>query len=177
MIRVRRRNGRIEVPALRPAQRDRMLQLAEQYVSLAQEHEGKTRGELNTACEQVPYHETDYKLVKGLRKLVFDRCDFEVRDDVDPRVLRRDLFRRAAAVRQAMADGDSFDRQGVLDETGRESKLTSDEVVDALYADLKENHRLASFKRISPPSLVDGYEMAQKQAVLLRATKVVVQLH
>ena len=176
LVRVRRRAGRIETPPLRAAEKQRLLGVAERYVAAARAGVGDTRAAFAAACDDVPHHPTDYRLVRGLRKLVEDRCDFQARDDVDPPALRRTVFGRAAAVRRALDDAGRFDPDPVVAAAAAELDLPAGGVRDALFADLKENHVLTRFDAVAGPALVAAYETAQKQAVLLRAVRVVVTL-
>ena len=176
LVRVRRRAGRIETPPLRAAEKERLLVVAERCVAAARAAVGGTRAAFEAACDDVPHHPTDYRLVRGLRKLVEDRCEFEVRDDVDPPALRRTVFERAAAARRALRDAEDFDPEPVVAAAAADLGLAAQDVRNALFADLKENHVLARFDVIGGPALVAAYETAQRQAVLLRAVRVVVTL-
>ena len=176
LVRVRRRAGRIETPPLRAAEKERLLVVAERYVAAARAAAGGTRAAFEAACDDVPHHPTDYRLVRGLRKLVEDRCEFEVRDDVDPPALRRTVFERAAAARRVLEDTEDFDPEPVVAAAAADLGLPAPDIRNALFADLKENHILARFDAIGGPALVAAYETAQKQAVLLRAVRVVVTL-
>ena len=174
LVRVRRRAGRISASPLRRAERERLLAAAGAYVAAARAAVGGTRGAFESACDDFPSTATDYKLVKGLRKLVRDRCTFEVRDDVDPPALRRAVFAQAAAARRDL-DGDAaFDRDGVIAAVAARLDLAADDVPDALFADLKANHVLTAFDAIDGPALVEAYELAQQQAILLRAVGVAI---
>ena len=176
LVRARRRGGRIEVPALRPAEKSRLLVVAERYVALARGAVGDTRAVFEAACDDVPYHPTDYRLVQGLRKLVRDRCVFDVRDDVDAPAVRRVVFSRAAAARRALDDAETFDPEPVIAAAAAELDMRAADVRDALFADVKENHALTRFDAIGGPALVAAYEATGKQAILLRAVRVVVTL-
>lgn len=176
LVRARRRGACIEVPPLRAAERDRLLTVAERYVAAARAAVGDTRAVFEAACDDVPYHPTDYRLVRGLRKLVQDRCVFEVRDDVDPPALRRTIFSRAAAAWRALNDAATFDSEPVMAAASAELGLAAPDIRDALFADLRENHILSRFDAIGGAALVAAYELAQRQAILLRAVRVVVRL-
>jgi len=176
LVRTRRRAGRIEAVALKPAERQRLGPVAELFVGITEAHVGRTRAELDAALDDVPQRATDYKRTKGLRKLLFDRCTFEGRDDIDPRELRRAVFARAAAARRQLDDGSSFDRAAVLAAAAAEHGLTVEQIDGALFADLKDNQRLVRFDAVDGEVLLNAYDMAQHQAVLLRATRVVVTL-
>ena len=174
LVRVRRRGGRIEARPLPRAARERLLAAAEGYVAAAQSGLGRPRAAFEAACDDVPCEPTDFKLLRGLRKLVEDRCTFETRDDVDPPELRRAVFACAAAARRALGDEAAFDPEAAVAAAAGESGLPASEVRGALFADLKAQHVLARFDAVSGPALVAAYETAQHQAILLRAVRVAV---
>ena len=174
LVRVRRRGGRIEARRPGRAQRERLLAAAEGYVAAAQAALGGTRAAFEAACDDVPGEPTDYKLLQGLRKLVEDRCVFETRDDVDPPALRRAVFALAAAARRALDDGARFEPDPVVAAAAAECGLPARDVRDALFADLRAHQVLKRFDAIGGPALAAAYEIAQHQAILLRASRVVV---
>lgn len=176
LVRVRRRAGRISVPPLRPPERERLLAAARRFVALARAHVGQTRGAFAAACDEVPVEPTDYKLLKGLRKLLEDRCTFEPRAAVDPPELRRQVFAHAATARGALGDQQPFDRAAVLAAAAAACGLTPAEVEQSLYADRDDQHVLVAFAALEAAALVELYELAQQQAVLLRALRVTVEL-
>lgn len=176
LVGARRRGGRIEVPAPRPAARQRLLTVAEGYVAAARAAVGGARAAFEAACDDMPHHPADHRSVRGLRKLVEDRCVFEVRGGVDPPALRRAVFTRASAARRAAGDAERFDPEPVLAASAAELGLPARDVRDALFADLQENHVLTRFDAIGGAALVDAWETARKQAILLRAVRVVVTL-
>lgn len=174
LVQVRRRGGRIE--ARRPGRvvRERMLAAAEGYVAAARASLGGTRAAFEAACDDVPSEPTDYKLLRGLRKLVRDRCVFETPAGVDPPALRRAVFARAAAARRVLGDEESFEPEAVVAAAAAECGLPAPDLPDALFADLNEQQILTRFDAIGGPALVAAYETAQHQAILLRAVRVVV---
>jgi hypothetical protein len=176
LVRVRKHKGALSVPPLKPAQRARSLAVAQAYVALALDHVGRSRGELEEAWDAVPHSPTDYKLVKGLRKLLADRCEFTPPAAFDPIELRRALFSRAAAARAALADDARFDRDAVVRDAAAELGLDCELVADGLFSDLKEHHRLMRVTEPSGAALVERYELAQEQAVLLRAVRVTIDV-
>lgn len=176
LVRVIRRSGRLHVPMPRPAQRSRLVELATTYTQLAREHVGRTRAELTGALDAVAHEAADFKASRGLRKLVEDRCTFEPCADLDPPVLRRELFSEAASARRSVPGDGTFSRRAVLESVASRLGIGVDDIEAGLYADLRENHRLREFERIDGPALVDAYERALVQAVLLRALRVRVKL-
>jgi uncharacterized protein len=180
-VRVRRRKGRITVPPLSDDERARLLDAASHYVAAVERCHGRTQGELLAACDEHPSVATDFKLLRGLRKLLFDRCTFAPASGIEPRSARKVVFGLAAQQRRASAA--TFDATAILTDAARLlagdaalPQLTATDVEAALFADLHENQRLAAFEALDAAALVRTYELAQHQAVLLRALRVVVKL-
>ena len=76
--------------------------------------------------------------------------------------------RRAAA----LGGADRFDRAAVLAVVARERGTSPEAIERTLFADLRGSHVLVSFAKLPAHSLVELYENAQAQAVLLRAVRV-----
>ena len=172
LARVRRRGDRISAAELTARQRERLLPAAERYTRAAKRSVGKTREQFETDCGEAPADPTDYKIVKGLRKLVEDRCAFETQSAADPLELRRAAFARAARLRRMLDAPERFDADAVLKAEAARLQLSEEETRFALFADLKENQVLTSFRSIGAVGLLDAYDMSLKQAVLLRAARV-----
>jgi uncharacterized protein len=151
--------------------RERAVALAGAYLSLAEGQVGQPRGALLEAFRGVEVAAREQKLAKGLAKLVLDRCQFEERTTLDPPALRRELFLAAAAARKAEV-GSGLERTSLLARVAADRHTSVEDVESALYADLPDAHLLGGFEAISAEALVDGYDVAQVQAVLLRAVKV-----
>jgi predicted nuclease of restriction endonuclease-like RecB superfamily len=70
----------------------------------------------------------------------------------------------------------SFDRQAALGEAAGELGIPVEDIERGLFADLRSEQQLASFKDITPERLLQRYNVALAQAVLLRATSVQVKI-
>ncbi len=112
----------------------------------------------------------------GLRKLVEDRAEFAEDTPIDPAELRAEVFAEARARVAGGRARATFDRARVLAGVAEARGLTADDIERGLYADLRAAHVMKDFRKISPVRLVEAYELAQPQAVLLRAVKVVVEV-
>jgi predicted nuclease of restriction endonuclease-like RecB superfamily len=172
MVRAYQRAGQLHVRPLKPAERTRAVELAGQYLALARACLGRTRGELEESFQVVPFAARERKIALGLRKLVLDRCDFEVEEDCDPAALRVEVFGRASALRRALGAGEELDRNAVLEAIAAERQTTAAEIERLLYVDLRSAHRLLGVRGLPAEMLAGEYEMAQAQAVLLRAVQV-----
>src|SRR5262249_22965665 len=70
----------------------------------------------------------------------------------------------------------AFDRAAVLREIADGLQMTPDAVDQGLFADLKSEQRLVRFDDISAERLLQRYNVALAQAVLLRSTGVTIQV-
>jgi hypothetical protein len=145
-------------------------------IELARAHVGKTRAELDEVLDAVVGGAKDRKLADGLAKLIWDRAELAEAAAIDPEELRHEVFVRAQAGWQQTGEGDRFDRAAVVAAIAGERGITVEELERALYADLREAHVVTAFPSITAPRLVEAYDLAQPQAVLLRATRVVVEV-
>ncbi len=143
--------------------------LAERLLDLFRGQEGQTRGELEDAQREAIGDDPGQLVHQGLAKLLEDRCEFSVVSGHPPEQLRELVFRRAAEAR--LAEG-PFDRVAVLNGISAELGLELPVIEEGLFADLKSEQRLASFKDITPERLLQRYNVGLAQAVLLRAVRV-----
>lgn len=176
LVHARRQKGQLFLVPLGARERE-AHGLARELLVTAEEMIGQSRQELEAAWDAIPIEPRDRKLKDGLCKLIEDRLAFDVETAVDPVEVRRKVFVRATIARRAGA----FDRAAVLAEAAEELGLTAAAVDQALFCDLKNAHvvRPKQPGELVPggvEALVSGYDLAQRQAVLLRATEVVVEL-
>src|SRR5918997_4753673 len=71
------------------------LQAAADLIGIFKEHEGHRRAELDEALQEYVGVGTDYRVLRGLIKLLMDRCTFETACGADPVEIRRILFLKA----------------------------------------------------------------------------------
>jgi predicted nuclease of restriction endonuclease-like RecB superfamily len=164
-------------------------EVAERLLDLFRGAHQRTRGELEEAVLEAFGDAPNPLVHQGLAKLLLDRCEFEVAAAHPPEQLREAVFRIAAAHRRTtplvpVAEGAeaeppvlrNFDRSAVLQEVAAGLGLEPDAVVNGLFADLKSEQRLVSFEDITAVRLLQRYNVALAQAVLLRAVGVQVSL-
>jgi uncharacterized protein len=173
MVRVRYARDRI-VPHYLNVDDTNWRALAERLLELFRGQEGRTRGELDEDQREAFGDDPGQLVHQGLAKLLEDRCEFEVVSDHPPEKLRETVFRLAAADRKksSVATPTPFDRLGILSQAATELGITTDELDASLFADLKSEQRLSKFKDISPEHLLQRYNVALAQAVLMRSTRV-----
>ena len=184
MVRVRYARDRI-IPHYIDTTDPTWIETAKRLLELFRGQEGKTRGQLEDEQREVFGDDPGQLVHQGLVKLLADRCEFEVSSDHPPEKLRAAVFRAATRRRQhaslvtsSPASDDlravvaAFDRTAVLQEVASELGLTAEAVDQGLFADLKSEQRLTRFKDVSAERLLQRYNVALAQAVLLRSTRV-----
>ncbi len=176
LLRVKRQGGLVLPRYLRGATHRRLVPAAAELIAQVQARLGATRDEIEDALSQVDHAPGDRVIVLGLRKLLLDRCDFTAPEGVEPQELREAVFLRAAAERRTLSATDVFDRARVLAAVAAELGIDAADVEARLFADLRKNERLSSFRPIDAEALLHRYDVALAQGVLLRATRVEIAL-
>ena len=176
LVKARRHKGELIIVDLDKKARERARDLAAVFLRIVEQHVGKTRDELEEALAEVDVGPRDKRVGDGLIKLLEDRSDFDAPVELAPDDLRRDVFLRAAAARRELEEGSVFERDRVLAQVGAERGLSAEALEGAMYADLRGSHRLKKLEAASPDALVEHYQGAQAQAVLLKAVRVVVEV-
>src|SRR5215210_4289324 len=115
------------------AEDEEYLRAAEDLVALFESHRGRTRAALEESLQEYVGTGTDYRILRGLIKLLTDRCEFETSAPAEPSEVRRALFLKARA-RHPIVNAES--RTELLGEAAREFSCEPAALVDALYADL-----------------------------------------
>jgi predicted nuclease of restriction endonuclease-like RecB superfamily len=163
-----RRGNRIS-PRYLQSDDPRHLQTAADLALIVEQHRGRRRAELERALDEYIGAGTDYKVLRGLIKLLTDRCEFETAGAKDPAEIRRALFTKAASHHPVVADDQL--RQRLIAEVAAELECSPEEVMAGLYADLSGNQRLVAFEETSAEDLLDRYNLAQAQALLYRCSE------
>ena len=142
--------------------------LAARVLGCYQGHVGEQRGALTEALRELERDSGDFKLVRGLAKLLEREATFEARATLDPRRARRAAFEAG--------------ERGVVTEAEREEALataadsldaTPEAVATSLYADLDDRQVLATIDRAwEPAALVDQYNLSLAQTALFDATEI-----
>jgi len=176
LVNARRRGDRLQIVPLDPAARARVEELAAVYAEIARGHVGRPRDELEATWGAVEVASHERRLADGVLKLVNDRCQFEPPSEVDPTALRGEVFLRASAARRALAAGAVLDREAILAEAASVCGVAPADAERLLYSDLRGAERLRAVEPIRPARLAADFDLAQTQAVLLRATRVVAEV-
>ncbi|MEJ7731215.1 MAG: DUF790 family protein [Polyangiaceae bacterium] len=176
LTRVRKKGEAVVPRFLKKDERARAAALAERYLGIFAAHVSKPRNELEAAKRSVEVSAADRVLALGLWKLLEDRCAFEAVSALDPEQVRRAVFLAAARAHYGLELRVDFDRAAVLAEVAPALGTDAAGLDDALYADLRGSERLESFDALPVEALLQRYDVALAQGVLLRASKVVVHV-
>ncbi|MBI4699676.1 MAG: DUF790 family protein [Deltaproteobacteria bacterium] len=176
LLRARLQGGRVLPRYLDARAQRRLLPVAERLVTAIERLRGAPRFEVEAALDEVPVLSGDRVAVLGLRKLLLDRATFIVAPGPPPAEVRAKLFWLAAARRRELGPGEKLERSEVVGRAAAELGTSPAKVEQRLFADLRENELLVSFRRISAEGLLGRYNVSLAQGVLLRATSVAVEL-
>lgn len=151
---------------------------AAELIDLFQAHVGRPRGALDEAIEARVAGRPDPKLDRGLVKLLEDRSTFRGLSPDEAAARRRAVFAAAAEARRAAdpARDAPFDRAAVLAGVAAALGTTPARLDAELYGDLRENEVLEAWDALGPDELVERYNLALAQAVLLRALRLRVRV-
>lgn len=168
LLRVTLRKGVLKPTYLKP-KNERAAALAEALLAMYRDAAGSSREELDEWLQELIGDAPDFLLTRGLAKLLDDRCTWTSEALVAPDALRRALY-DAASRRPKPA------RAAIIEEVGAAFSLTPAQVEASMFADLKGAELLESFDDLSGEELLARYNVGLAQAVLLRATQVVIQI-
>lgn len=175
LIRVKYAKQRV-VPLYIDREAAHWLEAAESLLLLYREGIGMTRGEIEAEVDELFGGGGKATQVhRGLAKVLEDRAEFEVVADIPPDQVREKVFTAAAEYRRRLlaeaAPGHRprFDREAVLGEVGRALEVAPETLLNTLFADLRDENRLLRFEDITAQRLIDRYNVALAQAVLLRS--------
>lgn len=145
------------------------LRDAENLIAIFDEFQGATRGEIDRELEAYAGTGTDFKILRGLSKLLNDRCEYETSSVAEPSEIRQKVFLEAKKLHPVFPRSEN--KSTVLQIVADELNTDSDTIYNNLYADLSAQQKLVSFDYITPIELLDRYNLAQAQAILYRAVE------
>ena len=175
-VRVRHARNKL-VPQYLDPHSDHWLGVAARLLAVFRDAPGRTRGELDEAMADLVGDGPTTLVQQGLAKLLEDRCETEVASDYPPDQLREHVFKASAEARAAAVQSKTpFDRAAVLEQVATELALAPRQVDTGLFADLKDEQRITTFDDCLPGFLVNRYNVALAQAILLRCTEMEVKV-
>src|SRR5687767_205070 len=172
LTRARKREGKLSLSALSPAERARATELAELLLGVTRAALGEPREDVQASWAALPVAAKERKLLAGLTHLLEGHAEFTAPTSAEPEAVRRAVFERAAQRRAELPPGEHLQRRAVLAEVAEEMALMPEQLEEALFADLRSAQRLARCRLSEAAALVSEYELVQVQSVLLRAERI-----
>lgn len=171
LLRFTRRKGSVHPRQVDPNDKS-LLVLGEELNGIYHSGVGQSMEEITELIQPVLSAFTQSIIAKGLHKLLLDRCRFQ-EADVAIEQRREKIFLAAAAqLRQdKMTDLPGF-RQKVANTFQQDPDLLANQ----LFADLPPRRLLESFRPLAPARLLQRYNLAQAQGLLLHAQSLTVEI-
>ena len=150
------------------------LRDAAALIEIFGEFQNQTRGALEAELEDYVGTGTDYRILRGLIKLLDDRAEFETSAPAEPVEIRQKVFLEARKFQPVLPD--SEDKKTVLQLAADEFESDAATIFANLYADLSVNQRMVSFEIIQPKDLLERYNLAQAQAILYKCVEMKIRV-
>lgn len=171
LVRVTRRKGALKPTWVKSNDSD-VLELAADIIGAYEAMLDARRVEVEEALTALIQPGRAGLLGRGLAKLVDDRATWDTKSAAPPVKVREAVFAAAARCHPVVPNPWSeqqTSRDEVLGEVAAELGLSVTEVEESLYADLRQEQRLLGLREITPERLIERYNLALPQALLLRA--------
>ncbi|NJN58323.1 MAG: DUF790 family protein [Leptolyngbyaceae cyanobacterium SL_5_9] len=153
--------------------------IATDLISLFQQMQGKTQGELNRQLQELEGEDTDYRIKRGLAHILRSSFStFEIVSPLEPQLLRQRVFAlsaQAAPLPQTAQATLTKLADHLTQELDRE--VLPDQIRVGLYADLAENRILTQFEAPTPEALLHRYNLSQVQGIFYKASHITITAH
>lgn len=178
LVRVQVKKGEL-VPSFVDPTSERLVERAAQLLTLFQEGVGRRRAELADEVALIVGDGTDHKLTKGLVKVLTDKCSFDVSAPLSPAEIREAVFKAAARLGPLSTvemEGGRPTAKDVYTTVAGALGVGAAALEGALYADHADQQVLTAVEAPSARWLLDRYNVALVQAVLVKARQLRIQL-
>ncbi|MFM7426308.1 MAG: DUF790 family protein [Elainella sp.] len=176
---IHRQNGEEIVPKRLPVQ-SRNLEMATTLITLFQQAQGETQGELDRRLQILEGDSAGYRIQRGLAHLLRSEAfsKFEVVSPLEPQALRQRVFALASQAAPLPQTAPQT-LQRLADQLSQElgQEIFPDQIRAGLYADLNENRILTQFEPPQPEALLHRYNLSQVQGVFYKASQIRLHAH
>ncbi len=145
-----------------------IINLAERIIEAFNKNVGRKKKHLIEVIKQYEEEGFDYRLIRGLSKLLERRCVFEVESPANPSEVRMATFEEASRIGVVSLE----DRAQVIKHVGNRLNLTPEEVEKALYSDIDEELILRKFDSLPAETLIRYYNLALTQTLLFKCLRI-----
>ncbi|MBI2393275.1 MAG: DUF790 family protein [Deltaproteobacteria bacterium] len=176
-VHARRRGGELRLVRLDDKSRARAEAMAHALITALAQQVGAPRGQVDEAIADVSARfdqgPGERRVLEGLIKLADDASTWaSSAGELDPVEVRRVVFGIASALRRT----GHFARDAALSRAAEVIGQPPEALEAALYGDLRSAQRLVAAPPMTARTLVEQWERAQAQAVLLRAVRIEVHV-
>jgi predicted nuclease of restriction endonuclease-like RecB superfamily len=161
-----RRKGTIQPRYAKPSTEN--LQVANKLIEAYKHGVSKKKSTLKKVADTLEDEGYDYHLVRGLSILLDRRSFFKCTSQTDPEVLRQKIFQATGKTGPATTPEQ---RKAILEKVAAQLEISSEELEDAMYADLESELILQDFKPVSPQNLLEKYNLSIAKTLLFDSTE------
>jgi predicted nuclease of restriction endonuclease-like RecB superfamily len=145
-----------------------IIDLAEKIIEAFDKNIGRKKKHLIETLKEYEDEGVDYRLIRGLSKLLERRCVFEVESPANPTEVRMKTFEEASKVGVVSLE----DRERVIKHVGNILNLTPEDVEKTLYSDIEEELILRRFDSLQAETLIRYYNLALTQTLLFKCLRI-----
>jgi hypothetical protein len=178
LLRVRAQKGELKPSFVDPTN-EKLVARAEELLGLFTEGIGRRRAELDEEIEALVGDGVDHKLTHGLVKVLTDRSTFDVSAPLPPAEIRSLVFRaatRLGPLANVALEGGRPTPAEIYAAVARELGVDPAALEGALYADHADQQVLVTVDVPNARWLLDRYNVALVQSVLLKAAELRITL-
>ncbi len=166
LLSVWKRKGTIQ-PRFAQASADNLI-VAKVLIETYTQGVAKKKATLKSVGEELEDKGYDFHLVRGLSLLLDRRSIFKCTSQTNPLELRRKLFQETRKTGPAT---NPKQRKTIIEKIASETKISVQELEEAMYADLDSELDLQSFDPITPTELLEKYNLSLAQTLLFDSTE------
>jgi len=149
---------------------EKYLEIAKELIDIYNRFQGNRRGELEETIKNYIGAGTDYKIKRGLSRLLeTERSEFNITSGIAPYEIRKKIFALASENFPVTEKPDMIHpvtRQDIINQAGGEMGISPEEIEKNFYGDLIENHILSTFNPPEENWLINRYNLALAQGIL-----------
>ena len=166
LLTVWRRKGTIQPRYAKPSTEN--LHVADKLIDAYKHGVGKKKSTLKKVADTLEDEGYDYHLVRSLSLLLDRRSVFKCTSQADPVVLRKKIFQETGKTGPATTPEQ---RKTIIEKVAAQLEISSQELEDAIYADLESELILQDFKLVSARALMEKYNLSLSQTLLFDSTE------
>ncbi len=179
LIRYKVTDGEVVPAYITRRESSRYLRVGEDLIRIYRSSFGLTKGEIRRRLEDYESTSTEYRVFRGLSKLLEEKATFSPPHQWNYPQIREKVFSKAAKAYPIVTQPDLLyqtRREEVLEPIAEDLGVATQELEDDLYGDLPENHILVDMEKVTPEELLRRYNLALAQGILYRALRMRVEL-